>query len=341
MPVLRRLLKLLRRRIGAIHASTLGLAALAYLVVSWILFALAGEQALTDEPVTFIYFFMTTASTVGYGDLSPQTAGGRLIAAFWFFPGALLVFTAALAKLSSVIIERARRMNDGFGDFSALSGATVIVGYHADRTERMIQDIHAGDDGDEHIIVITRRADVSLPSGTKLVRTDKLDSIDALRRGAVAGAEKVMVYADSDAETFNACLAVRELNTTVHVAAYFYDRDTARRAKRFAMVETVGGQGPELLVRAAQDPGSSEVLSLISAATESATLYSALLQRAVAADQVRQFLQMQKATLVAIQFGQQEKPLFNRWPAQLPAQAMIYYIADERLSEALWATLYD
>jgi len=333
------LLKLLRHHIGAIHASTLGLAALAYVAVSWVLFVLAGERALTDDPVTFFYFFMTTASTVGYGDLSPQTASGRLIAALWFFPGALLVFTAVLAKLSSVIIERARRMNDGFGDFSALSGATVIVGYHADRTERIIQDIHAGDDGDEHIIVVTRRTEVSLPSGTKLVCTDKLDSVAALRRGAVAGAAKVMVYADSDAETFNACLAVRELNTAVHVAAYFYDRDTARRAKRFARVETVGGQGPELLARAAQDPGSNEVLSLISAATENATLYSAPLLREVASDQVRQFLHMQAATLVAIQIGQQEKPLFNRWPAQLPAQTMIYYIADERLTEALWATV--
>ena len=37
----------------------------AYIAISWLLLALAGEHALTDNFSNFIYYLMVTASTVG------------------------------------------------------------------------------------------------------------------------------------------------------------------------------------------------------------------------------------------------------------------------------------
>ena len=99
--------------------------------------------------VTYAYFAGTTASTVGYGDLSPQTEAGRQIAAFWFFPGALIVFSAILGRLAGDIVERIRRMADGYGSFETLRGATVIVGYNPDHMPVMIKNLIAGKDGDD------------------------------------------------------------------------------------------------------------------------------------------------------------------------------------------------
>ncbi|GAM63533.1 putative potassium channel protein [Vibrio ishigakensis] len=49
-------------------------------------YRLTGEHALTDKLVDFIYFLAVTGSTVGYGDMSPSTASGRMFTAFFVIP---------------------------------------------------------------------------------------------------------------------------------------------------------------------------------------------------------------------------------------------------------------
>lgn len=49
---------------------------------------LLGEQHLIAA-ATFIYFYLTTTLTVGYGDLLPQTSAGRIFVATWIMLGAL------------------------------------------------------------------------------------------------------------------------------------------------------------------------------------------------------------------------------------------------------------
>ena len=50
----------------------------------WLLYA-ANENALIAQ-ADFIYWLAVTASTVGYGDLSPTTSAGKLIVAFYVIP---------------------------------------------------------------------------------------------------------------------------------------------------------------------------------------------------------------------------------------------------------------
>lgn len=73
------------------HWRMLGGLILFHAVSSWLLLAIAHEAELHD-PLTFFYWYATTAYTVGYGDLSPQGVGGRLVTALWIFPGAIAAF---------------------------------------------------------------------------------------------------------------------------------------------------------------------------------------------------------------------------------------------------------
>ena len=66
-----------------------------------------------------------------------------------------------------------------------------------------------------------------------------------------------LIYASSDGEAFNACLAVREINSDVHIAAYFDDRETAKRAERLARVDAIVSISTEMLVRAARPRGGN------------------------------------------------------------------------------------
>jgi len=305
-----------------------------YLFISWVLFWLAGEGGLTNNPLTFIYFAATTASTVGYGDLSPETEAGRMVAAFWFFPGALLIFSAVLGRLTGVLVEGVRRMADGNGNYERVQNATVIVGYHRDKTPLMVENLVAGQDGDDKIILLASSKNVEVPEGVRLIRAERLDALQSLRRAAIPGAQKVLVYAGTDAETFNTCLAIRELNSDVHIAAYFEDRDTARRAGKLAGIEPVVSNACESLVRAAQDPGAGQILMALSTAGLGATVYSAIVETDSATDTtaLEKALSVADGTLIAVSQPDNDDFLFRPFPQALKSGGSIYYLASKRLS---------
>nr|WP_244327702.1 potassium channel family protein [Roseibium sp. RKSG952] len=313
----------------------------AYLIISWCLFWLAGETELTTDPFVFLYFSATVASTVGFGDLSPVTSAGRLIAVLWFFPASLMLYTMFLGKLIAFFSERIRRIMNGHGNYEKIDGATVIVGYHPDRTPKMVEELVAGGNGDENIILVSRKEVVDVPKGVRYVRAERLDSLDALRRAGVKAARKVILYADSDSETFNACWALRELNETVHAAAYFQDAATAKRAAKHANVETVVSNSGDMLVRAAQDPGASAILMTLGSASFESTVFSQEVINSTVAveDQLEGVLRARDATLLAYKKPDMGCPKFRPFPACFSKGTTFYYIAKSRIPEDVWAQL--
>ena len=336
-----RLFALMYQRVIELKGWVLALMIAIYSIASWIMFYLAGETGLVGNWIDFAYFAATTASTVGYGDISPATPAGRLIAAFWFFPGALLIFTAILSKLTSFLIEGVFRMAEGLGSYETVSGATVIIGYHAERTTRMVNDMMAGDAENGQIVLLARQKDARVPKEARFVHSERLDSHEALARAATANATKVLVYADSDAETFNICLAVREINPTVHVAAYFNDRSTALRAEKFAEVDTIVSTSTEMLVRAAQDPGSGAVLMALSSATNKSTIYSAAISDngGARSQHLSDAIWKHGATMVAIGSNDGDGPKFAPFPEVLPLGTVVYYIAATRFNAGDWVRM--
>ena len=339
MPVISHLITRLYHDVLLLKVWIILLLILGYLASSWLFFYLAGEVALTEDLITFLYFAATTASTVGYGDLSPVTKMGQLIASVFFFPVAVTIFTITLSKITVTAVERVRRMADGHGNYSNRKDATVLIGYHDDRTERMIEDLIAGKDDDHTIILVSRHSDPQLPNNVYFVHSDKIDSIITLKRAGVENAAKLLIYADSDSETFNCCLAVRELNASVHIAAYFNDRETAKRAEKFANVETVVSVSSETLVRAAQDPGSSAVIQALASSTDSATIYSQIINQEIDSIALIQNCLSQNINPIAVKITQNAKITFAPFPAKLSGGDQVFYIADSRPNEIVWAAI--
>ncbi|WP_426037511.1 potassium channel family protein [Brevundimonas sp. DC300-4] len=123
-----------------LHWTLLFLLISLHAVSTWVLFVLFGETELT-APATFFYWYATTAYTVGYGDLSPSSDGGRLITALWVFPGAIAAFTTVVAKVLAAIGEVWRLRRAGKGDYSRMTQSIVLIGHHAARTPKMIAEL--------------------------------------------------------------------------------------------------------------------------------------------------------------------------------------------------------
>ena len=310
----------------------------AHVLVSWAGLALLGERDLTGS--AFGYYYLTTVTTVGYGDLSPGSQAGRWFAAVWLMVGGIALFTAVLGKAIGSASGAWRRRMEGGGDYSRLAGATVAIGYEAGRTERLIEELRA-DDGraggtDEAPIIVVATDAPRLPDGVRLVRTDRLSDVDALRRAGIEQAGRVVIHAEDDDATLAACLGAAAAAQGAHIVAYFDDDDTAALARHHCpLVETVTSAAEELLVRAAADPGASSVLTAIVSATSSeGALYSVPardLGAPTTTGALAAALRERRASLIALSEG--GAPLLCFGPdEQVTADHTVFYVAKGRVA---------
>ncbi len=67
--------------------------------VSWgLLFLIGGENISSGD--IFWYFYLISATTVGYGDYSPATEAGRMVTVLWVIPGGIALFTTIIPTRS-------------------------------------------------------------------------------------------------------------------------------------------------------------------------------------------------------------------------------------------------
>ena len=323
--------------VGEMRWHVLAIATAVHATVSWKLLVLAKEDTLTEFS-TFVYFYMTTSTTVGYGDLSPQTEAGRWVTIFFIMVGGIALFTSVIAKSIANISSYWRRNMDGLGNYSRLIGATVIVGYEPNRTRRMIDEVHAGSDQPEKIVLMAGQNIPDPDNRVHYVQATSLASEPDLRRAGVENAARVIVYADNDEQTLAAALAVAALNPAAHLVAYFVNAQSAQLLKKHTRAECVVSTSVELVVRAMQDPGASLVMSALSSTTENATVYSLRLPDGLKVSylQADRYLQTTKrANLIAAKPPSEDHPTFN--PGEdfvLSSGSQIYFIRDERLKES-------
>ena len=119
--------------------------ALSHSLFTYAALSAAGEDDLTGNIVDFVYYYVVTASTVGYGDMSPVTQAGKLIVTFFVIPGGLLVFGAILAKSSQGLQFEWRRIVTGAESYADLKHTTVVIGFVHGNTPDLIKEIRACD----------------------------------------------------------------------------------------------------------------------------------------------------------------------------------------------------
>ena len=93
MSHLQQLMVALRRHITQVSWPALISLMLLHAVSTLLLLSLAGEQDLVTSG-NYLYYYVVTTSTVGYGDFSPASETGKLIVAIYQIPFGLGLFGA-------------------------------------------------------------------------------------------------------------------------------------------------------------------------------------------------------------------------------------------------------
>lgn len=247
------------------------------MVISFALFAATGEEKFSTNVIDFFYYYMVTATTVGYGDLSPGTPAGRLAASLFVLPGAIAIFTATLGKILTGVSTIWRNRMRGLGDYSDRKGHVVVLGWQDGSTKQILRLLADERDPKEPATVLVAKdlSENPLSDCADFVRTERLSDTDVLDRAGILMAKTVIVRGNNDDETLAAALMVEDHAPQAHVVAYFNDDRTAESLRqRHPRIEAIGSLSEELISRAARDPGASVVAARLLSVANDDTSFS-------------------------------------------------------------------
>ncbi len=342
MPVIQRLLRVLKASTLQISWTFLLLVVLAHMGSTWALLSMVGE-AMADSLTDWVYFYVVVASTVGFGDFSPETVVGKWITTLYLIPGGISLFAALIGKATVTLSIFWRLQMQGKGDFSHLSGHTLVIGWHGETTERIL-DILKTDKSlpDEVVLCVTKEMSNPRPADLKFIKGESFSNAELLKRAGVESASRIIIYDTSDERVATVALSAYSLKGEgAHLVAHCANTDTAAMLRRtLPGIECTQALALEMLVRSASDAGISRVVNELLAVERGATQYQFRLRHppsgATFGDLFMQAKKGCNATVLGLASDQNDgsgnmlNPDIER---PLQDGDIVYYMADNRLSE--------
>lgn len=233
----------------------------------------AGEIAQDENP---FWWAIVTMTTVGYGDYSPVTAGGRIFAVLIMFAGISLI-SLLTATISSIFVAKKIREEKGLEQLE-IQNHIILCGWNADG-EHILESLDN--------LMGSKRGDIVLINDLNEEQVAHLkNSYRGLRIHYVAGdftqettlnranlkkADTVVIIPNrvgpdmtsADEKTIFATLTIKSLEPNVRVVAYLSDRDNLTHIKRANADEVVIGDdfGAYMLVSHVLSPGIPQAVN--------------------------------------------------------------------------------
>ncbi|MFC1716137.1 potassium channel family protein [Candidatus Poribacteria bacterium] len=214
-----------------------------------------------------IWWSFVTITTVGYGDLYPQTTGGRIIGVvvMVFGIGFLGMFTATIA---SVFVERRIRQDRGLKALKGLKNHILLCGWNYTANE-VISEIHADDKTKEIVIVANLEEKPVDGDNVDFVRGDPAD-VDKLEMACLSGAKTAIVLHDEsgtgngrDGQGILTVLAIKYACPEIYVCVQILDENNVDHCLRAGADEVIvtGALTAKLLGQATLDHGVTKIVS--------------------------------------------------------------------------------
>ncbi|TAN07321.1 MAG: voltage-gated potassium channel protein [Rhodanobacteraceae bacterium] len=197
------------------------------------------KPAVTDL-VTALYFALVTMSTVGYGDITPQTSEAKLFTVSIIVLGVAVFATSLTAVIAPLLNRSLQRIVNRKGSRMIRKDHFIVIGSTplALNTWRELARR-----GHPVTLLMRQEPETPLPDGVDKVIGEPSDG-DVLRKAGADKAQSVLAMLDDDSENAFVVLAVRELAGKARTVAAVND---ARHLARVKLVQPDVIIAPQIL----------------------------------------------------------------------------------------------
>ncbi|AZQ15066.1 NAD-binding protein [Halorubrum sp. PV6] len=212
-------------------------------LVTAISYGTVGTYALREQfngvetIVDAFYFTVVTASTVGYGDVTPVTGATADIAKL-FVLSSLVMNVAAFAVALGVLLTPAieAQLSKALGKMTdkqidLLDDHVLVLGY-GDLTEPILEELDARDGVQYAVVTTDQTAAQRLSDADVPVLTADPSDVEPLERVNLQGARAVVVATEDDARDALAILTARQLNPDGRIVAAVTQRENLNKLRR-------------------------------------------------------------------------------------------------------------
>ena len=236
-----------------------------------------GANKAVESIGSAVYWAFISMTTTGYGDISPSTAGGRVIAVIVVISG-LLLLSLVTATVASVFVEKKIREGKGLEPVK-LEDHVVLCGWNSNAEEVIAGLLRSLPEKKIRLALINELPEEKMEAlkykyrdhNFKFLRGDFAQE-EALERANITKARSAIILADTsgqhsfekaDEHTILGTLAVKSLAPEVKTCAELLNPENRQHLKRANVDEIVvrGEHIGNLLAAATASPGLPRVFS--------------------------------------------------------------------------------
>ena len=263
------------RRLKGYSLVWIALLSVSLILVGGLLFSIVEEGRSVGDG---LWWAVVTTTTVGYGDMYPETEFGRAVGVVLMVLG-VGVLGGFTAELATFIIERRSRRDRGLKAVKA-SEHILVCGWN-DTGEDLVRNLLA--DRREPSIVLLANMDhtpledgnVMFVQGAVTTQTLTKAGADRAKSAIVLGSQQIEDLQGRDAKSLMNSLTIKQHNPDIYVCTQLFDSSSLTNAElsRADEIVVVGALAGGLLSRAALDHGSSRAISSLVRAEEQCEKY--------------------------------------------------------------------
>ncbi len=177
-------------------------------VVITAIYTIAFQMIEGKDILTSLYWTVITMATIGYGDITPETTAGKILAMLIAITG-IAIYTAFASIIVEYITERNIRRLQGL-DAVKDKGHVVIIGWN-ETTKEAYKELKANVDCE--IVIVAQN-----PIEHRCVVGDFTDE-ETLKKAGIDKAKCVLISTGDDSKTILTTLLVKKLNPNANIVA--------------------------------------------------------------------------------------------------------------------------
>ncbi|MBT3880253.1 MAG: cag pathogenicity island protein Cag26 [Candidatus Scalindua sp.] len=221
----------------------------------------------TPRIVDAFWWSFVTITTVGYGDITPSTIGGRIIGVvvMVFGIGILGMFTATIA---SAFVDTKLKEGKGVKDVK-VKDHFIICGWSY-KAKEIIAELRADKKvKNKPIVIVADIPEKPLEDDNTFFIHGEVD-VDVLQKANINEASVIMVLTDENLDSYSRdakvvlnTLTIRKLNPKIYICVEISDSRNMQHGKLAGADEiiVIGELSGNLLVQAALDHGITKIIT--------------------------------------------------------------------------------